>query len=850
MNSVQDQTPQGTSLEDKHIEDTPAAVSDKKKKKKKKPAVKKGDVKNPDAKKGDTKKPAAKKGDTKKPAAKKKKMPAHVALLKKKMEEEAELIRKLEEEEAEKEKEFQRLEDERLANEIVNREKKRINRAKQKERKKERDALQKREDTFRRLGLDPSNPLPIKKPRYGKRKPKVPEPEITKTADEDKADEDKVDEDKADEDKADEDVPDEDKADEDKVDEDVPDDWESMADTDIREIPDKTSTSTSTPIPAPEEIQKPEAEPEKVIETLKAPICCVLGGVDSGKTTFIDKIKHTSVQEGEAGGITQKISAIWINNKSPKYNIPGILILDTPGHDSFHNLRHLGASVCNMVILMVDILEDIKSQTIKAIQLIKDKKIPFIIILNKLDRLFDWQSGPPNQKVKEILNQQSQGTKNHFEKRVADIRTRMMEQGLNVDLHYENKDFKKVISMVPVSSHTAEGITEVLNLILKLSTKYLDKNLIFEEKKVGGIILGTEVVKGFGNCINIILSNGRLNPNDTLVLESVNGALESQVHKLIVPTGKKQYDIRKEACGTINVKVVLQKDIDMNSLIIGSHLHIIPEHLEKKEFLDTITSKIENEMKALERNVSSYGISLHSRTYGALEALTDYLEEHNMPYFKTKIGKVKKIDLIACQNTNQYRKDNHYNILVAFDTEFEFDLKKVPTNTIILTGNIIYRLFEGIDKHVAESKRNLLEKQRQTTVYPVKVKLISEQHIFASRNPMLLGVKVLEGELRIGTPLMVMKDTGPMRIGSVRGIRGDKDKELQEAGPEMEVPVKIEADLGHVIRQIGRDFDSNLTIYSHLDENSSYNLRQYFWESMTDKERLLVVEMEKMLGLD
>ena len=797
MNAEKDlnQTPEG----EKILNPTPETKVDQKKKKKKKKT------------KTSSETPKASE------STKKRKPPAGLARLKKKMEEEAALKKKLEEEEeAERERLFQEQEAARLKTEEANREKKKAARNRAKENKKEREKEAKRLEALQRLGMDPSsNPRTGKKVVYGKRKRRAPPTQEKPPAPIEKEPSTPIKE------------PEE-------------DNWEDMLD-DESEVQPQESKETSK--------EESQMEEKDLSEMLRAPICCVLGGVDAGKTTFIDNIKHTNVQLGEAGGITQKISAIWINNKSPKFNTPGILILDTPGHDSFHNLRHLGASICNLVILMIDITEDIKSQTIKAIDLIKEKMIPFIVILNKIDRLFDWKSGKQGQKMKEIIESQSQGTQNHFYQRVADIQTKIMEQGLNAELHYQNDNPKKYISMIPISSRTGEGVMEVLSFILKLTTKYLHKGLVFEKKRVGGIILGTEIVKGFGNCINLILSNGQIQSGDTLVLESVSGAIESPVLKIITPLGKKQYQVHKEASGTINVKAVLRKDLDLNCLIIGSHIHVIPEAVPRIEFLEKITGKIESEMSALERNKSSYGISLHSRTYGALEALIDYLEEKKIPYFRSKIGKVKKLDLITCGNTNELVRDNHYNILVAFDTEFDFDLKQVPTNTKVITGNIIYRLFEAIEDHIKESKEALLERQKQRTVYPAKIEVIDEQHVFAKRNPILVGVKVLEGKLRVGTPLMVMKDGSPMRIGTVTSLKDEDDKSILEVTPGMKVPVKIEPDLGHVVRQIGRDFDVDATIYSHLDDNSSYNLRKYFWETMTDPEHKLVVELEKLLRL-
>jgi len=117
--------------------------------------------------------------------------------------------------------------------------------------------------------------------------------------------------------------------------------------------------------------------------------------------------------------------------------------MDTPGHESFRNLRSRGANLCDIAVLVVDIMHGLEPQTIESIKLLRDSKTPFIVALNKVDRLYGWEASP-NRPIQAAMTAQKADVLGEFEDRLDLVRTQMSEQGLNSELYYHNKNFLKV----------------------------------------------------------------------------------------------------------------------------------------------------------------------------------------------------------------------------------------------------------------------------------------------------------------------------------------------------------------------------------------------------------------------
>jgi translation initiation factor 5B len=339
-----------------------------------------------------------------------------------------------------------------------------------------------------------------------------------------------------------------------------------------------------------------DAEKKKDPAILRAGVVCVLGHVDTGKTKILDKLRKTNVQDGEAGGITQQIGAtnVPIENireqtkfvkgyaDSP-FKLPGLLIIDTPGHESFSNLRSRGSSLCDLAILVVDIMHGIEPQTLESINLLKSRKTPFVVALNKIDRLYDWQT-IGRKDIRDVFRAQAANTMIEFKKRTDEVIVQFAEQSLNAALFYENPDPRTYVSMVPTSAITGEGMGNLLFLISQYCQNQLAKKLMYSED-LQATVLEVKAIPGLGTTIDAILINGKLREGDTMILAGTEGPIVTQIKALLMPQPMKELRVKnayvehKEIAAAQGVKIAAK---DLEKAIAGLNLQIAhkPDEVE------------------------------------------------------------------------------------------------------------------------------------------------------------------------------------------------------------------------------------------------------------------------------
>ncbi|HLD98485.1 MAG TPA: translation initiation factor IF-2 [Candidatus Nanoarchaeia archaeon] len=520
---------------------------------------------------------------------------------------------------------------------------------------------------------------------------------------------------------------------------------------------------------------------------IRQPICTVAGHVDHGKTSLLDSIRSSSVAEGEAGAITQKISFTsftadklkvacpLIDKKGIKLDIPGFLFIDTPGHAAFNNLRKRGGSLADLAILVIDINEGIKPQTAEVIQILKQNKTPFIIALNKIDKINGWNSSGGELEMSESIERQPIHVRQMFDEKIYTLMASIQNYGFDPELYYKITDFTKQIAMVPCSAKTHEGIPEILMVLCGLSQKFLKQQLMLGNK-AKGVILEIKKDKNL-NYIESILYDGVLSVGQEIAIATFENAIITKVKSIhVIQPLSVKFSSQESVSAAAGIRLQLGDKID----VLPGMPFMTFDKLEdaEKEFKKEIAGNIELDKK---------GVIIKADSLGSLEAMLVLLRESNIKVVKAGIGSINKTDILSAKaNLNIDALDA---VVLGFNVgldEEANELSKGYGNIKVICDEVIYKLIENFQKF-REEKNKEIEKSRLMELSRVCKLEILHQYVFHNSNPAIFGVKIVAGDIVSG---MEVIDNNNEVIGRIKNIQAD-GKGVEEAKEGMEVAISI-----------------------------------------------------------
>ncbi|KAJ1645876.1 eukaryotic translation initiation factor 5B [Coemansia asiatica] len=588
----------------------------------------------------------------------------------------------------------------------------------------------------------------------------------------------------------------------------------------------------------------------------------------SHNTKLLDKIRQTNVQAGEAGGITQQIGATYFPaeaiqkktaaiNKGGKLDIkvPGLLIIDTPGHESFTNLRTRGSSLCNIAILVVDIMHGLEPQTLESLRLLRDRKTPFIVALNKIDRMFGWKA-IPNSPFRQSLTTQPQSAQTEFANRVEQTIVAFAEQGLNAKLYYENKNFAKYVSLVPTSAISGEGIPDMLALIVSLTQTRMSSQLMYLSE-LECTVLEVKVIEGLGTTLDVILSNGILNEGDRIVVCGLNGPIVTTIRALLTPQPMRELRVKSAYVHHKSIKAAMGVKIsapDLDKAVAGSRLLVVGPDDDEEDLKEEIMSDFTSMQNSVDR--SGTGVWVQASTLGSLEALLEFLRTSKIPVSGINIGPVHKKDVSMA--SAMLEKAKEYAVMLCFDVKVDKDAQEMAEEmgVKIFQAEIIYHLFDQFTAHhkaLVEQKR---KEQATHAVFPCVLKMIKGA-VFNKHNPLILGVDVVQGQLRVGTPLCVIKVNPETKMREIISLGKAFSMEVNHKAVDVVrkgesgggIAVRIDSLPNENPKTYGRQFDDNDQILSHMSRKSIDVLKSTFRDDLSKEEWMLVKQLKGPLNI-
>ncbi len=578
---------------------------------------------------------------------------------------------------------------------------------------------------------------------------------------------------------------------------------------------------------------------------IRAPIACILGHIDHGKTSLLDYIRGTVVQQREAAGITQHIGASYFPTKDIKeflkkskqefadkeITLPGLLIIDTPGHAAFMNLRRRGGAVADIAILVIDVTAGTMPITWESVRILRERKTPFVIAANKIDRITGWKP-KKDADFLDTYNSQKPHVRDFLDEKILSIVGNFLEEGFKgIDRYDKIKDFTKQVAIIPTSAKTGEGISTLLMVLMGLVQQYLTQNLKFSEGAAKGVVLEVKKEKGQGVTLDVLIYDGVIHKGDEFIVGGLEKPVISKVRALLLPKPmdeirdpRQKFDHVDFVSAAAGIKI-LAPNID--NVVAGSPFKTIIDPSQEEQ----VYSEIEDEVQSIRIKTDKAGVVLKADTLGSLEAIENHFSKNGVKISIADVGPIKKEDII---NANIVKGLDPYSaIVLGFNVPILPEAKEQATidNIRIFTNDVIYRLLEDYIAYAETRKAEDTAKGLSELILPAKASMMPD-FIFRNSNPAVFGVHVDLGTLYPKVPLITQKGKKVRRIHQIQ----DKGKTLDKADKDSEVAISIRG------IEVGKDIEKDEVLFVSVPESHVRQLMGKFIDELTTDQKEVLRE--------
>ncbi len=570
---------------------------------------------------------------------------------------------------------------------------------------------------------------------------------------------------------------------------------------------------------------------------LREPIVSLLGHVDHGKTTLLDRIAGSVKAEKEPGGITQHIGAVEVPGatvrqlcggilRTDQLVVPGLLFVDTPGHRSFETLRRRGGALADIAILVVDAREGVMPQTRESIQILRHEKTPFAIALTKIDLLPGGRKTTGPLRLADHIAKAGPEFQRSLDERVYAVAQEVVELGFSADRYDRVSDFTHNVGIVPVSAKTGVGVAELIALLVGLSQRFLSEELARSSEGGEATILERSDQKGVGPVGNVIVYRGRLKVGDEIVVTGRTEPFETHVRGIYRPVllkGGKIKHFRLDSFPEVVAAAgVYLSAPGIEEAMPGGLLKVVRSPEEK----EAVRAELARESQPV-TEVALSGVAICADTLGGLEALAFECREKGIPVHEAGVGPVGRATIVRIANVRDptHRAVLAFNVPVLPDAQPEGESEPVR----VFRADVMYRAIEEYLAWRAERERDLRARARLQLVHPAKLEVLSG-YVFRISKPAVVGVKVLGGILRPGVRLIHPNGT---EVGVLKSLQNE-GASVAEAPESTELAASIDGAV------IGRNLKEGDVLLVDLPESVVRALRR---EALTPRELAILEEV-------
>ncbi len=579
---------------------------------------------------------------------------------------------------------------------------------------------------------------------------------------------------------------------------------------------------------------------------LRSPIVTVLGHIDHGKTSLLDKMRGTAVQDREAAGITQHIGASFfptetieaicgnlLESTKTELTIDGLLFIDTPGHEAYLNLRRRGGAIADIAILVVDINEGALTQTYESLKILQSGKTPFLVAANKLDKVPGWRERE-DMNLFQAIKSQGTSTQSEVDRRLYEIVGALSANGYNSERFDRVEDFTQTIAIVPTSAKTGTGIPELLMVLSGLTQQYMKDRLHISEGPARGAILEVREETGLGVTLDTIIYEGILRKTDTVVIGGLDDVIVAKIRTLLQPKEldeirdpKEKFNPVSEVHAAAGVKIVSP---DIEGAVAGAPVYAI----DKKGDLEAMKQKVRDEVSSIRIQRDSSGIVVKTDTLGSLEAVTQFLQDRKVPVRIADVGNIVKRDIVEAKAAGDTEPLNA--VVLGFNVKFAPDIEDLAAEYGVETflNEVIYRLYDDYNAWLIVKREQAKAESLGSLIRPGKLELIPE-YVFRQKDPAIVGVRV-HGIIKPRTGLI---NSDGRRIGTILQIQ-DRSVPVDEATNGMEVAVSIRGPT------IGRQVKSDEVLYTDIPDKHILAMRKKFLDDLLPSEKEVLQEVTEI----